>query len=170
MEDARIPDGVSRRTLVKGAAWSLPVIAVASAAPMAAASTPGGGVVEGFSVDGSCGLLGALGPGFTVKAGTTPIPVGTTIRIHTTGLAKVDLVSLSGQGLADVTLIGSNDLGVTLTGEIPAQQQMNIAWLLSVTVLTTTTATLTLPTGYTAGQGTKSQGGLSQTLVLCTPS
>ena len=96
--------------------------------------------------------------------------MGTTIQIHTTGLAKVDLVSLSGQGLANVTLIGNNDLGITLTSEIPAQQQMNIQWLLSVTLLTTTTATLSLPTGYTAGQGTKAQGGLSQTLVLCNAS
>lgn len=33
-------NGVSRRTLVKGAAWSIPVIAAAVAVPMAAASTP----------------------------------------------------------------------------------------------------------------------------------
>jgi len=168
MDNARTVEGVSRRTLVKGAAWSLPVIAVAAATPMASASATN--TVEGFSVDGTCGLLGVLGPGFTVKAGTTPIPVGTSIQIHTTGLAKVDLVSLSGQGLANVTLIGNNDLAVTLTSEIPAQQQMNIQWLLSVTLLTTTTATLTLPTGYVAGQGTKAQGGLSQTLVLCNAS
>lgn len=31
--------GISRRTLVKGAAWSMPVIAVAAATPLAAAST-----------------------------------------------------------------------------------------------------------------------------------
>lgn len=33
--------GISRRTMVKGAAWSLPVIAVATAVPLAAASTGG---------------------------------------------------------------------------------------------------------------------------------
>lgn len=35
----RTPSNVSRRTIVKGAAWSLPVIASAVAVPMAAAST-----------------------------------------------------------------------------------------------------------------------------------
>ncbi|WP_167131885.1 hypothetical protein [Paramicrobacterium chengjingii] len=35
----RTENGLSRRTMVKGAAWSVPVIAVAAATPMAAAST-----------------------------------------------------------------------------------------------------------------------------------
>jgi hypothetical protein len=34
------PSGVSRRTLVKGAAWAVPVIAIAATVPMAAASAP----------------------------------------------------------------------------------------------------------------------------------
>lgn len=34
-----LKSGLSRRTVIKGAAWSVPVIAVAAAAPMAAAST-----------------------------------------------------------------------------------------------------------------------------------
>jgi len=33
------PDGLSRRTIVKGAAWTVPTIAIAAAAPSAAAST-----------------------------------------------------------------------------------------------------------------------------------
>ena len=37
--------GISRRSLVKGAAWSVPVIAAAAAAPLAAASTTGSGPV-----------------------------------------------------------------------------------------------------------------------------
>ncbi|WP_424937092.1 MULTISPECIES: hypothetical protein [Bacteria] len=160
-------DVVQRRTIVKGAAWSIPVIASVVATPAATAST---GVVDGFRVDGTCGLLGALGPGFTVAAGTSPIPVGTQVVLESTSVLTVNLVSLSGQGLADVDLLSSNRLGITLTQEIPAGGQMNIRWLLSVTVLTTTTASLTLPAGSTAGAGTKAQGGLRQTLVLCTPS
>ncbi|MDR2320335.1 MAG: hypothetical protein LBE60_01660 [Microbacterium sp.] len=34
-----VKSGLSRRTVIKGAAWSVPVIAIAAAAPMAAAST-----------------------------------------------------------------------------------------------------------------------------------
>ena len=44
----RLPGGISRRTLAAGAAWSIPVIAVASAAPAYAVS---GGVVT-FKGDG----------------------------------------------------------------------------------------------------------------------
>jgi hypothetical protein len=40
---------VSRRTLVKGAAWSLPVVAVAAATPLAAASTTGTDLVPALS-------------------------------------------------------------------------------------------------------------------------
>lgn len=45
---------VSRRTLVKGAAWSLPVIAVAAATPLAAASTTNASVAW---TDSETGLL-----------------------------------------------------------------------------------------------------------------
>ncbi len=47
---------VGRRTVVKGAAWSLPVIAAAVAAPMATASTP---TTERIPV--SCLLLNGTG-------------------------------------------------------------------------------------------------------------
>ncbi|ALJ19974.1 hypothetical protein [Microbacterium sp. No. 7] len=66
--------GMPRRSLVKGAAWSLPVIAAAVASPVAAATatTPwdvsiGGGCVLDFAGSGN------LFPGFTVSAqcGTT---------------------------------------------------------------------------------------------------
>lgn len=42
MQDFQSPRQVSRRTIVKGAAWSVPVIAAAAAAPLAAASTTPG--------------------------------------------------------------------------------------------------------------------------------
>ena len=110
---------VQRRTIVRGAAWSIPVIAVAAGMPAATAST--GGPVEGFRVDGTCGLLGTLGPGFTVTAGTSPIPVGTQIVLQSTSVVTVNLVSLSGQGLANVELLSSNRIGITLTQAIPAE-------------------------------------------------
>ncbi|MFB7843208.1 hypothetical protein [Microbacterium sp. NPDC056052] len=153
---------VQRRTVLKGAAWSVPVVAAAAATPFAAAST-----INGFSVDGNCGLLGALGAGFTVTAGSSPIPAGTQITIHSTALVSLNLISLSGQGLAQVSLLGPNDAVITLTSPIPAGGTMTIQWLLSVSVLTNTTATLTLPAGDTAGPGTKSVGTLQQTLILC---
>ena len=74
---------VSRRTLVKGAAWSLPVVAVAAATPLAAASTVTN--VGDFSIDGSCGALGIIGAGFDLTAGNVALPAGTVIDITTTG-------------------------------------------------------------------------------------
>ncbi|QPZ37470.1 hypothetical protein [Paramicrobacterium chengjingii] len=161
--------GLSRRTMVKGAAWSVPVIAVAAATPAAAASEDT--VVNGFQVAGTCGLLGTLGAGFTVAAGDTEIPAGTQITIVTDAtIANVNVVSLSGQGLANVDLLSEDTVAITLTEAIPANGQMNVQWLLSIGLLTDTTATLTLPAGYTAGTGTKPQGTLSQTAIICNAS
>ena len=160
--------GVSRRSLVKGAAWSVPIIAVAASTPIAAASNET--VVDGFSVDGSCGLLGAVNAGFIVKAGTTPLPVGTRILVTTNRtIADVNVISINGAGapLADIDLLSSGSISVTLEEEVPAGGTFNLGWLLSISVLTNTTATLTLPTGYTAGDNVKNTGTLEQTLILC---
>mgnify|MGYP001030763765 CR=1 FL=1 len=164
--------GVERRTVLKGAAWSVPVIAVAAATPFAAAATGAPEQVNGFQVDGSCGLgnLGLLGPGFTVTAGTSPIPQGTQIIIDSASVISADLIGLgANESLADVTILNGNAI-VTLSSELPATETLEIKWLLSVTLdlgTVGTTATLNLPSGYTAGSGTKSTGTLSQTLVLC---
>lgn len=40
MSEASAPKRVTRRTIAKGAAWTVPAVAVATAAPMAAASVP----------------------------------------------------------------------------------------------------------------------------------
>ncbi|MFC4139900.1 MULTISPECIES: thioester domain-containing protein [unclassified Microbacterium] len=79
---------ISRRTIVKGAAWSLPVIAVATALPSASASEtidiePGSGTV----ISGTCATVGAFTfvvarqPGGTAVAGqavTVTLPDGFT--------------------------------------------------------------------------------------------
>lgn len=69
--------GVSRRTLVKGAAWSLPVIAVAAATPLAAASTAENfdvavtpSCVGNYDLTGLLGLIEAV-PGVGDAAGAT---------------------------------------------------------------------------------------------------
>lgn len=80
MTESSQPTGISRRTLVKGAAWSVPIIAVGPALP-AFAFTPGF-----FELDGkSCKLPGASADtykgyafGFTAN-NTNPFPVTITI-------------------------------------------------------------------------------------------
>ncbi|MBN8424142.1 hypothetical protein JF531_06355 [Microbacterium esteraromaticum] len=158
---------LSRRTLVKGAAWSLPVIAAVAATPMAAASTVTN--VGDFQVDGSCGVLGLLGPGFTITAGAEALPAGTVITISTSGIANIGLFSITG-GLADIQLIGSTGNRVELTAPLAAGATADLRAVVSLGVGSTMTAVLTLPAGYTAGTGAKSSGGVEQTLVLCSAS
>lgn len=157
---------VGRRTVIKTAAWSVPVIAAAVATPFASASVAPA-AVNGLRVDGSCGLLGVLGPGFTVKAGSTPIPAGTVITIKSSGLLSVSAISLSGQGLANINLLNSNTVAITLAAPLAAGQTMIINWLLSINLFSEQTATLTLPTGYTLGTGCKPTGTLNTTLIFC---
>ncbi|KHK99850.1 hypothetical protein LK09_00465 [Microbacterium mangrovi] len=65
------PRGLSRRTLVKGAAWSVPVVAVAVAAPVAAASVPCAGAgSKTFRAPSSSSPRSVP---FTVPAGVTEL-------------------------------------------------------------------------------------------------
>ena len=142
-ENTFAPSGVSRRTLVKGAAWSLPVIAVAASTPLAAASVaPFNATVTAFcendydlSVLQGLGLgillpavqtaLGVLGltpgatRGFTVTATTGDIPAGTQYLLtDPNGLLTVSgLESVIGAGVAGVVASGADYL-ITLTNPI----------------------------------------------------
>lgn len=78
---AETPAGIERRKMLKGAAWSVPVIAMAIAAPAASASTAGWNV----RVTRGCGLsiLGQSGlSGFTVtNTGTAEAPGPVTLTL-----------------------------------------------------------------------------------------
>ncbi|MDR6867007.1 hypothetical protein J2Y69_001606 [Microbacterium resistens] len=73
-EQTTAPKGIDRRSLVKGAAWSLPVIAAASALPMASASVncPTPTQPWDIGITGGCMIdfwgAGRALPGFTVTA------------------------------------------------------------------------------------------------------
>lgn len=70
--------GVQRRTVVKGAAWSVPVIAAAVSVPMTAA-TP---TFDVRIVSERCNLLGLANPPyFTIEAATGTIPSGSTFDL-----------------------------------------------------------------------------------------
>ena len=60
------PKTIDRRNLVKGAAWSVPVIALATAAPFASSSQLVN--VGNFRVVGDCGVLALLGPERAIAA------------------------------------------------------------------------------------------------------
>ncbi len=72
----------SRRTIVKAAAWSVPVIAAAVGAPSAAAS-PGTVDVGAFRIDTTCTAEAEGLFGFRVTTGAgKPLPVGTLILLE----------------------------------------------------------------------------------------
>ena len=158
---------VSRRALVKGAAWSVPVIAVAAATPLAAASTATN--VGNFAINGTCGVLGVLGPGFTLTAGSAPLPVGTIINITGSGIANIGVFSVTG-GTATVNVLSGTARQITLTAPLAAGATMDFRTTLSISVAFQLTASTTLPTGFVAGSGAKQSGGVNATLILCSAS
>ncbi|WP_102191922.1 hypothetical protein [Microbacterium aurantiacum] len=157
----------SRRTVLRGAAWSVPLIAAAAATPLAAASTVTD--VGAFRLVGSCGVLGLLGPGFTLTAGDQPLPVGTGIVINGSGVADIGDFSASG-GTAVVTVLSGTSRSVTLTAPLPAGATVALRTTLSIEVAFTMEATASLPAGYAAGAGAKPTGAVSSSLILCSAS
>jgi hypothetical protein len=158
--------GVARRTVMKGAAWSLPVIALAVATPLAAASDVQLGA---FHLDGSCGTLGVLGPGFTLTAGpSAPLPVGISVIITGSGVANIGVFSVSG-GTANVAVLSQTSRQITLTAALPAGATIAFRTTLSISVAFTLNGVVSVPTGY-IGTGSKAAGSVSSTLILCSAS
>lgn len=155
--------GIERRTIVKGAAWSLPVIALAVGAPAQAAS--GDVNVGAFQLDGTCGVLSVLGPGFTLTAGTVALPVGTTVTILGSGVANIGVFSVTG-GTASVSVLSATSRQIVLTSALAAGATIAFRTTLSISVAFTLTASAALPTGYTS-TGAKTAGSVSATAVLC---
>lgn len=154
---------ISRRSIAKGAAWTVPVVAVAAAAPAAFASTVD---VGAFHINGTCGVLGVLGPGFTLTAGpSTPLPVGTTVTITGSGIANIGVFSVTG-GTASVAILSNTARQITLTAALPAGGTIAFRTTLSISVAFQLMATVAVPTGYTA-TGAKTLGNVGSTLILC---
>jgi hypothetical protein len=99
--------GVSRRTVVKVAAWSVPAVAVAVAAPSAAASVVPGPPVDGFV--GTFGQNGQVRRGIDTRLvdedfNAVPFPAGTTFTVTIT---DVDNGSVTLGTITGATLLGT---------------------------------------------------------------
>jgi hypothetical protein len=161
---AEVEPTLERRTIMKGAAWSIPVIALAVATPAAAAS--GDTDLGAYHINGTCGVLGVLGPGFTLTAGPTePLPVGTTVTITGSGVANIGVFSVTG-GTANVNVLSNTSRQITLTSAVPAGATIAFRSTLSISVAFTFNAVTATPAGYTA-TGAKTAGSVSSTLILC---
>lgn len=157
--------GFSRRTVVKGAAWSVPVIAAAVATPLAAAST-----TLDLTITGNCagqfraaglasnilnaltGLLG-LDPAtrtFTITAGTTAVPAGTTFLLSNSGVLNVGLITVTGAldiSALDIVNVGGGVTSITLQQPLAAGQSFTLDLLPAVVdVKLAATQTLSLST------------------------
>ncbi|MBG6083955.1 hypothetical protein [Zhihengliuella flava] len=170
MEESTNQSGLGRRGIVKGAAWSVPVIAAAVAAPSAAAS-----VVEAWDVQivGDPGTLNLVAQGFDINnIGTTEIPAGTQFQLTTTGLSLQALGDDGLLGILDGTVFGLVELGdannatLQLDAPIPAGGGARLDFgLLSVNLLSS--FTLTLLSAEPAGGTGANTDSFSCTLILC---
>jgi hypothetical protein len=144
-------EGISRRTIVKGAAWSIPVMAVAVAAPAAVAT---GGANWDVTIAGSCvneyqdtalnalvpanlrqvvrsalALLGIDRPAartFTITATDGTIPAGTTFSLtYPSGL--INVVALEGLIEANALTVATiNPTQATFTLNTPLTEGQSI--------------------------------------------
>ncbi|MGN7977338.1 hypothetical protein ACTJJ4_07160 [Microbacterium sp. 22195] len=150
---------VSRRTLVKGAAWSLPVVAVAAATPLAAAST-GTASAQWTQANTQLLTLGLLDNSGTVSASVLPsAPTQFRITNGATELPNVTAVftaALSTAGLNITVPVGTTKLrgfapsavaGGTRVGNITiTDREIASVALLGTTYAQDTAATYSLGT------------------------
>lgn len=117
----------SRRTIAKGAAWAIPAVSVAAAAPALAASTstcaPGSLVVEPVCPDTTIDLFDGEPLHFTI---TNPsdsdcvVPQGTEITVDRGGLANVEVLTLN--ELANVGVLYTDSDTAELTSDLEPGQ------------------------------------------------
>lgn len=158
-------EGMSRRSALVGAAWSIPVIAAAIATPLAAASTI---IVGDFRLDGSCGTPDTLGPGFTLTAGTVDLPAGTAIMVSGSGVANVGEFTVTG-GTATITEGSPTSRAILLTSPLPATGALEARTTLATSTPFALSGGIILPAGYSAGAGAKSLGRVNVSITaICT--
>lgn len=158
--DSMAPAGISRRSVAKAAAWSVPVLALAVATPLASASTTDINVGD-FRIDGTCGASGAgkIGTGFDVTAGAVDLPIGTVIKIQRTS-GTVNLDNFTWTGNPGDSVVNTPSVTITLSTAIPANTTLSWANPNDVTQAFAGSGTITLPSGYVGGGGSKASGTL----------
>ncbi|QBF46929.1 hypothetical protein [Janibacter limosus] len=126
--------GPSRRSIAKGAAWAVPAISVAAAAPSLAASdlpVCAAGTALDITVE-SCDIVGLLQPTTYFRV-TNPadsgctLPMGVPLTLATSGVAGIDVAGL--------TLINA-DVLFTSTGAATTQKALAPGEYVDVRVIT----------------------------------
>ncbi|MFJ2551566.1 hypothetical protein [Microbacterium sp. NPDC087591] len=101
MQENPRADGFSRRTVVKGAAWSVPVIAAAVATPLAAASTPTPAAATFWATGATVSVVSGNVTNFTVEGSDADgnlalLPSGTSVLIVPDPGVTLQLVNATG--------------------------------------------------------------------------
>jgi len=131
--------GFSRRRVVKGVAWSVPVIVTAIAAPAAAAS----GISATATVVGAGSAVAFVSSGGT-GAGTNRTGTGpTAFQIQNTGSAITGTIT----GTVSITPVGTVDAGIGISSVAPAALASS-----AYTASHAYNATFTYTAGIAAGQ------------------
>lgn len=154
--------GFDRRAVVKGAAWSVPVVAAAAATPLAAATvdrwdagvsaacTSGAHLALGLPGNIVNAVLSFLGVPravrtFTITAVEGDIPLGTQFDIASDALLDVSLLSWSGFLGINVIALGGTGARITFTQPLPQGQSVVfdlLPALLDVTAISTQSISL----------------------------
>lgn len=117
-------------------------------------------------INGTCGVLGVIGPGFTLTAGPTEaLPVGTTVVVNASGIANSGVWSVTG-GQATVAVLSGTARLITLTAALPAGSTIAFRTTLSISVPFVLQAVTSVPDGYVSPTA-KTTGSVLSTLVLC---
>jgi len=145
----KTPKSIKRRTLVKGAAWAAPVIAVATATPLAAASTvepePSENATSVRVTTGSAITAGewAQGEIQTIDTTTRPatpavFPENTVITITAPEGATITLDTADRMGIG--TIEGEGTSTVTIT-PVPGETTVSYYYTISIPGTATTQVT-----------------------------
>lgn len=146
----QVPNGINRRNVVKGAAWSVPVVAAAIASPPASASLSDLGT---FSLDGVCGVMesGTVETGFDLNfTWERGLDGGTTIDVVGTGLTDIGVFTVTGLD-ATVTSISPTESRITFTGPTQYGTKPMFRTLINVRPEWTLTGTVTVYRAHTGG-------------------
>lgn len=140
---------LARRTVLRAAAWSAPVVALGIATPLAAASVID---VGAYRLTNSCSVPGSGRPGFLLTAGpTASLPEGTTITVSVTGVTTIGDLTVTGVG-AIVNDLSTTSRLIVLTSPLPAGATTTISTTLSTSITTrwTLRAVSALPRDHVA--------------------
>lgn len=142
-------EGISRRTIVKGAAWSIPVMAAAVAAPAAVAT---GGPAWDVTVSGTCANE------YDISALEALVPLPATLALVQAALAAIGIDDDAARSFTITATEGTVPAGTTFSLAYPdglidltALEGIIEAEALTVATINNTQTTFTLDSDLTEG-------------------